>query len=88
MKIIETLKNRQVIDCNGNVVGKINDFDWDLESNEVKNLIVIKKDSSKKIMSNDEVNIGLENVDAIGEYILLNESFDINKKAKTLEVTD
>lgn len=88
MKIIETLKNRQVIDCNGNVVGKINDFDWDLESKEVKNLIVIKKDSSKKIMSNDEVNIGLENVDAIGEYILLNESFDINKKAKTLEVTD
>ena len=56
MKISDELIGKDVIDESGDLVGLINDVDWDFETNTVKSIILKETGKSAKIGLGDKKN--------------------------------
>lgn len=57
-----------VLDKNVRAVGKVEDIDIDIETGDVQSLII---SLNKGLFSNDAIEVDFENIDTIGDYILL-----------------
>lgn len=57
-----------VLDKNVRAVGKVEDIDIDIETGDVKSLII---SLNKGLFSNDAIEVDFEKIDTIGDYILL-----------------
>jgi sporulation protein YlmC with PRC-barrel domain len=73
MKIGDELKGKEVIDEKGNKIGEINDVEWNPEMNMVESLVVTEGAGAKIGMGEKKV-IAFEDVDSIGEKVLLKRS--------------
>jgi sporulation protein YlmC with PRC-barrel domain len=65
---IKKLLGMQVLDVDGNNIGKIDDIEYDYETGKIEEIIVSLK---KNIFSNDEITVHYANIKSIGDYVLL-----------------
>lgn len=71
-----------VLDKNADVVGKIDNVSFDVETGKID---VITLNLQKNIFSSDELEIAFEDIQTIGTYVILNK--DIPKEeAETVEI--
>ena len=84
MKIREFLGST-VLDKNANIVGKVEDVDFETESGLIEEIILTLQ---KNIFSKDELQISFDDVETIGEYILLNKEINTDQveESETVEV--
>jgi sporulation protein YlmC with PRC-barrel domain len=73
MKISDELKGKEVIDTNGDKIGEISDVEWNPQMNKVESLVVSEGAAAKIGMGEKKV-IAFEDVDSIGEKVLLKRS--------------
>lgn len=73
MKIADELKGKEVVDDNGNKVGEISDVEWNPNSNRVESLVVTEGTGAKIGMGEKRI-ISYNDVDSIGEKVLLKRS--------------
>ncbi len=71
MKIEDELKGKDVIDDNGDKVGEISDVEWNPETNMVESFVVTEGGASAAIGMGEKRLIPFEDVDTIGEKVLL-----------------
>ena len=71
MKIADELKGKEVIDENGDKVGEISDVEWNPNTNMVESILVNEGGASAKLGMGDKTVILFEDVDTIGEKVLL-----------------
>lgn len=74
MKIADELKGKEVVDDNGNKVGEISDVEWNPESNMVESIVITEGGASAKIGMGEKRIISYNDVDSIGEKVLLKRS--------------
>ena len=74
MKIADELKGKEVVDNSGNKVGEINDVEWNPETNMVESIIITEGGASAKIGMGEKRIISYNDVDSIGEKVLLKRS--------------
>lgn len=74
MKIADELKGKEVIDNNGNKVGEISDVEWNPNSNKVESIVVTEGGTSAKVGLGEKQIISYDDVDSIGERVLLKRS--------------
>lgn len=91
MKIKEFIGST-VLDKNANVVGKIDNVDFNTETGKIETIVLTLQ---KNIFSKDELEISFDDVATIGAYVILNKEIpkeaDIKaeeeeEKAETVEV--
>ena len=70
MKISDELKGKEVIDTNWNKVGEIIDVEWNPQTNKVESLVVSEGAASKIGLGEKKI-IAFEDVDSIGEKVIL-----------------
>ena len=68
MKIKEFVGST-VLDKNANVVGKIENVDFDTETGKIESIFVTLQ---KNLFSRDELEINYEDIATIGAYVILN----------------
>ena len=73
MKISDDLKGKDVIDANGDKIGEISDVEWNPETNMVESFLV-KEGAAAKIGMGEEKIISFDDVDSIGDKVLLKKS--------------
>lgn len=73
MKISDELKGKEVIDTNGDKIGEVSDVDWNPEMNMVESILVSEGTAAKIGMGEKKV-IAFEDIDTIGEKVLLKRS--------------
>ncbi|MGZ7120258.1 MAG: PRC-barrel domain-containing protein [Methanobacterium sp.] len=73
MKINDELKGKEVIDTNGDKVGEISDVEWDPQMNKVESILVAEGTGAKIGLGEKKV-IAFDDVDSIGEKVLLKRS--------------
>ncbi len=73
MKIDDELKGKEVIDDKGDKIGEISDVDWNPEMNKVESLVVSEGASSKIGLGEKRV-ISFNDVDSIGDKVILRRS--------------
>ena len=71
MKIDDELKGKEVVDNRGNKVGEISDVEWNPKANKVESLVITEGGASAKIGLGEKRIISYEDVDSIGEKVLL-----------------
>lgn len=71
-----------VLDKNANVVGKVENVDFDVETGKIENITLTLQ---KNIFSKDELEISFEDVATIGAYVILNK--EIPKESKEAKET-
>lgn len=72
MRLLDDVIGKEILDSSANIVGKVKDIEINNSLNRIESLIIIKKGFSKKIMSsNDEEKIPFENIDHVGDKIIL-----------------
>lgn len=74
MKIADELKGKEVVDNSGNKVGEINDVEWNPETNMVESIVITEGGASAKIGMGEKRNISYNDIDSIGEKVLLKRS--------------
>ena len=74
MKIADELKGKEVVDDKGNKVGEISDVDWNPEINRVESIVITEGGASAKIGIGEKRIISYNDVDSIGEKVLLKRS--------------
>ena len=70
MKIDDELKGKEVVDNDGNKVGEISDVEWDPRANKVESIVVTEGGAAKIGLGEKRI-ISYEDVDSIGEKVLL-----------------
>ena len=81
MKIKEFVGST-VLDKNANVVGKIENVDFDTETGKIESIFVTLQ---KNLFSRDELAINYEDIATIGAYVILNK--EIPKESEAEEAT-
>ena len=81
MKIKEFIGST-VLDKNANVVGKIENVDFDTETGKIESIFVTLQ---KNLFSRDELEINYEDIATIGAYVILNK--EIPKESEAEEAT-
>ena len=81
MKIKEFIGST-VLDKNANVVGKIENLDFDPETGKIESIFVTLQ---KNLFSRDELEINYEDIATIGAYVILNK--EIPKESEAEEAT-
>ena len=71
MKIADELKGKDVLDNNGNKVGEISDVEWNPNSNKVESIVVTEGGASAKVGLGEKRIISYNDVDSIGEKVIL-----------------
>ena len=78
-----------VLDKNANVVGKIENVDFDTETGKIETIILSLQ---KNLFSKDELEISFDDVATIGAYVILNteiaqeEEAEDEEEAETVEI--
>ncbi len=71
MKINEELLGKEVIDESGDQVGIVKEVDWDFTSNRVTGIILKEGGISAKIGLGEKQMVPYENIDDIGDKVLI-----------------
>jgi sporulation protein YlmC with PRC-barrel domain len=74
--LIKKLLGMNVIDTNAKVLGKVDDVDFDDSTGEIHDIIILHKSN---IISNKEVVIPYNQIESIGDYVLLKISINVEK---------
>ena len=84
MKIKEFIGST-VLDKNANVVGKVENVDFDTESGKIENITLTLQ---KNIFSRDEIEITFDDIATIGSYIILNKEIEEaeEEEAESVEI--
>jgi sporulation protein YlmC with PRC-barrel domain len=85
MKIKEFIGST-VLDKNANVVGKVDNVDFDTETGKIETITLTLQ---KSIFSKDELEIAFEDIATIGAYIILNKEIakeEAEEEAETVEI--
>ena len=87
MKIKEFIGST-VLDKNANVVGKVENVDFDKETGKIETITLTLQ---KNIFSRDELEINFEDIATIGAYVILNkeieqETEEESEEAETVEI--
>ena len=86
MKIKEFIGST-VLDKNANVVGKVENVDFDTETGKIETITLTLQ---KNLFSRDELEISFEDIATIGAYIILNKEItkeeEIEEEAETVEI--
>ena len=85
MKIKEFIGST-VLDKNANVVGKIENVDFDTETGKIE---TIELSLQKNLFSKDELEISFDDVATIGAYVILNTEItqeEAEEEAETVEI--
>lgn len=86
MKIKEFIGST-VLDKNANVVGKVDNVDFDTETGKIDSITLTLQ---KNIFSRDELEISFEDIETIGAYVILNKEIEKEEveesEAETVEV--
>ena len=86
MKIKEFIGST-VLDKNANVVGKVENVDFDTETGKIETITLTLQ---KNIFSKDELEIAFEDIATIGAYIILNKEItkeeEVEEEAETVEI--
>lgn len=86
MKIKEFIGST-VLDKNANVVGKVENVDFDTETGKIETITLTLQ---KNIFSRDELEISFEDIATIGAYIILNKEIEkeeeVKEEAETVEI--
>lgn len=67
--LLKEILGVEVLDKDANVIGKVDDFEFNNETGQIEKLIVSLK---KGIISKDEFVIDYDDISTIGDYVLLN----------------
>ena len=81
MKIKEFIGST-VLDKNANVVGKVENVDFDTETGKIETITLTLQ---KNIFSKDELEIAFEDIATIGAYIILNKEITKAEEAEEAE---
>lgn len=71
MKINNDLLGKEVIDETGDQVGVVKEVEWDASSNKVTSIILKEGGISAKIGLGDKQMVPYENIDEIGDKVLI-----------------
>ena len=71
IKISDELIGKDVIDESGDLVGLINDVDWDFETNTVKSIILKETGISAKIGLCDKKIVPHGMIEAVGDKVMI-----------------
>ena len=86
MKVKEFIGST-VLDKNANVVGKVENVDFDTETGKIETITLTLQ---KNIFSRDELEISFEDIATIGAYIILNKEIEkeeeVKEEAETVEI--
>ena len=84
MKIKEFIGST-VLDKNANVVGKVDNVDFDTETGKIETITLTLQ---KNIFSKDALEISFEDIATIGAYIILNKEItkEEAEEAETVEI--
>ena len=89
MKIKEFIGST-VLDKKANVVGKVENIDFDPETGKIE---TVNLTLQKNIFSRDELEINFDDIETIGAYVILNkeitqeeETEEAEEEAKTVEI--
>ena len=86
MKIKEFIGST-VLDKNANVVGKVDNVDFDTVTGKIETITLTLQ---KNLFSRDELEISFEDIATIGAYIILNKEItkeeEIEEEAETVEI--
>ena len=82
MKIKEFLGST-VLDKNANVVGKIENVEFDTESGKINDVTLTLQ---KNIFSRDELEIKFDDIQTIGAYVILNKEIKQEEAEESVEV--
>jgi sporulation protein YlmC with PRC-barrel domain len=86
MKIKEFIGST-VLDKKANVVGKVENVDFDTETGKIETLTLTLQ---KNIFSKDELEINFEDIETIGAYVILNKEItreeEEAEETKTVEI--
>ena len=79
-----------VLDKNANVVGKVDNVDFDTETGKIGTIIFTLQ---KNLFSRDELEINFDDIATIGAYVILNkeisnEAVEEEVKTTTVEIED
>lgn len=69
MRIINDIINKEVVNNQAAIIGKVVDIEFDTSTNSIESLIIVKNNGRKK--SSREVIIPFEEVSSIGDMILI-----------------
>ena len=79
-----------VLDKNANVVGKVDNVDFDTETGKIETIALTLQ---KNIFTRDELEINFDDIETIGAYVILNkeitqeeETEEAEEEAKTVEI--
>ena len=81
MKIKEFLGST-VLDKNANVVGKVDNIDFNTETGKIEKISLTLQ---KNIFSKDELEIDFDDVATIGAYVILNKEIPKEEEKETVE---
>ena len=82
MKIKEFIGST-VLDKNANVVGKVENVDFDPATGKIETVLLTLQ---KNIFSKDELEISFEDIATIGAYIILNKEITREEDSETVEI--
>ncbi|MDR2545412.1 MAG: PRC-barrel domain-containing protein [Methanobrevibacter sp.] len=74
---VKNLLGMNVVDKSAIVVGEVEDVDFDQSTGKIQSLIISHK---KNIISNKEIIISYNDIENLGDYILLNTSVNLENK--------
>ena len=81
MKIKEFIGST-VLDKNANVVGKVENVDFDKETGKIETITLTLQ---KNIFSRDELEISFEDIATIGAYVILNKEIEKEEEVEEAE---
>jgi sporulation protein YlmC with PRC-barrel domain len=81
MKIKEFIGST-VLDKNANVVGKVENVDFDTETGKIDTITLTLQ---KNIFSRDELEISFEDIATIGAYVILNKEIEKEEEVEEAE---
>ena len=84
MKIKEFIGST-VLDKNANVVGKIDNVDFDTATGKIE---AISLTLQKNLFSRDELEIAFEDIATIGAYVILNKEIEKEAEAEEAETVE
>lgn len=84
MKIKEFIGST-VLDKNANVVGKIENLDFDPETGKIESIFLTLQ---KNLFSRDELEIKFEDIATIGAYVILNKEIPKENEAEEVATVE
>lgn len=86
MRLVKELVGKEVLSAEVEIMGKVADIEWDVDSQEVESLIVSGSGIQNTLkISNAELVIPFDMVDKIGDKVVLKSAFNEDEDLSNLE---